>query len=78
MTDTLKIKTLINDKGYKYKFVAKVLGITYNSFYRKVNNKQYFTANEIQMICDLLHIDNLEEKENIFFNQECDKKYNVI
>lgn len=66
MTNTELLKAKIDESGYKLKYIASRLGITYYGFLKKVNNDTEFKASEIQALCDLLNISG-EEKERIFF-----------
>lgn len=66
MTNTELLKAKIDESGYKLKYIASKLGITYYGFLKKVNNDTEFKASEIQALCDLLNISG-EEKERIFF-----------
>lgn len=67
MTNTLALKSLISNKGLKMKYVAEYLGLSAYGFQLKVENKQEFKTSEVTALCDLLNIDSLMEKENIFF-----------
>lgn len=71
MTDTKALREKIDDSGYKLRFIAKKLGITYQGFLNKINNESEFKATEIQTLCNLLSID-IQEKEQIFFAQNVD------
>lgn len=66
MTNTELLKKKIDLSGYKMKYIAAQLGITYYGLSKKVNNETEFKASEIQALCDLLNITG-EEKEKIFF-----------
>ncbi len=68
MTNTIMLKFKIEESGYKLGFISKKLGISYQAFLNKVQNKTEFKQNEIQKLCDLLDL-TLKEKEEIFFNQ---------
>lgn len=70
MTNTEKLNQLIEASGLKKSYIAKAIGKTVSTLSRKINNKQDFTATEIDALCDLLGIEDLEEKENIFFALE--------
>lgn len=72
MTDTKALREKIDDSGYKLRFIAKQLGITYQGFLKKINNETEFKATEIQTLCNLLNID-IQGKEQIFFTQNVDK-----
>lgn len=66
MTNTELLKEKIEQSGYKLKYVASQLGITYYGFLKKINNETEFKASEIQTLCNLLEITKVE-KEQIFF-----------
>lgn len=67
MTDSKAIRDLIQSKGLKFKFVASSLGLSYYAFQQKIDNKREFKTSEIIMLCELLDIKSLSEKEKIFF-----------
>lgn len=67
MTDTKKLNERILASGLKKKYIAKVLGIAVSTLSRKLNDAQDFNTREIKTLCELLGIDSLEEKEDIFF-----------
>lgn len=69
MTDTEKIRELIAKKGLKMQFVARTIGLSSYGFALKINNKNEFKSSEIIALCDLLNIDSLEQKEELFFLQ---------
>lgn len=73
MTDTKKLLEAIKDSGLRKGFIAGKLGITTYGFQKKVENKSQFKAEEIKILCDLLGITSLEEKERIFFASNVDK-----
>lgn len=66
MTDTVLLKKKIDASGYKIKYIAASIGLSYQGFLNKINNKTEFCAPEIKALCDLLKIP-VEEKEQIFF-----------
>lgn len=65
MTNTLKLKALMVEKGFTQEQLAKKLGISEQSLNYKINNKREFKASEITIMIDLLKITNVSE---IFFN----------
>lgn len=67
MTDTMALKELIARNGLKMKFVAEYLGLSPYGFQLKVENKQEFKTSEVAALCELLKINSLKEKEQIFF-----------
>ena len=69
MTDTLELERLIKESGLKKGYIAEVLGISRQAFKKKIKNINVFTATEISLLCDLLKIKSLKEKDKIFFAQ---------
>ena len=65
--DTILLKKIIEDRGIKYQYLAKELGISRESLYNKVNGKTEFTAGEIRSIAKTLALDFLTI-QTIFFN----------
>lgn len=73
MTNTEKLKQRIRDSGYKLGYIAEKVGLSRYGLYLKINNNNGFTINEVTALCDLLGIDTLEEKEEIFFAKQVDE-----
>lgn len=66
MTDTKLLRDKIEESGYKLRFIATKLGITYQGLLKKMSNETEFKASEIQALYVLLNL-NEEEREAIFF-----------
>ena len=66
MTNTKKKKKKIDESGYKLRFIASKLGITYQGFLKKINNETEFKASEMQILRELLNLMDAEF-EQIFF-----------
>lgn len=66
MTDTELLQEKIKNSGLKMTFLAEKCGLTYQGFWKKVNNLSEFTAPEIQELTELLNL-SLEEQQRIFF-----------
>lgn len=73
MTDTIELNGLIRDSGLTKSYIANKLGITLYGFQKKRENKSQFTAEEIKILCEILKIKSLREKEKIFFAEKVDK-----
>ena len=73
MTDTEALKKKISDAGLKQGYIAEQLGLSSYGFANKLNNVTEFKATEIQILCEILHVTSLKEKEAIFFNRKVDK-----
>lgn len=71
MTDKMLLRAKIEESGYRLKFIAKKLGITYAGLLKKINNETEFKASEIQKLANMLKLD-LKEKEEIFFAKDVD------
>lgn len=78
MTDTKELNRVIHKSGLTKSYIAKKLGISLYSFQLKRENKSQFTAEQIKILCDLLDIKSLKEKERIFFASEVDKTPTII
>ena len=66
MTNTDLLKAKIESSGYKLKYIAAKIGLSYQGFLNKINNKTAFTAPEIKGLRELLCIP-ADEAEKIFF-----------
>jgi transcriptional regulator with XRE-family HTH domain len=66
MTDTEKLKFALLKSKLTQREIAKKLGLSFNTVYRKVNGHSEFNASEIQTIGKLLNL-NDQEKSAIFF-----------
>ena len=66
MTDTNKLEGIIKNSGYKYTFIVATLGISYQALRNKLTNKTEFLPTEIEALCKLLNITDLQEKNIIF------------
>lgn len=67
MTNTKILEAKIKESGLKKSFIAEKLGIKYEALRRRIQNEVSFLAREIPVICDLLGIDSLMERDSIFF-----------
>lgn len=72
MTNTLKLKALLLLNGLNQEDLAKYLGLSKQAINMKINNKRAFRLTEISKICDLLNIDNVQERFAIFFVNDVD------
>ena len=66
MSSTHLLRDIISDSGYKFRHLAKEIGLTYQGFFNKINDVSKFRANEIGKLCELLKIDD-ETRNKIFF-----------
>jgi hypothetical protein len=67
MTNAERLKECIKEKGLKYNYIAKQIGLSYYGLQKKINNKTEFKVSEMEAICLILGIDDIE-KRAIFFN----------
>ena len=68
MTDTKKVKARMVELGYTQSEVAKLIGVSTPMFNRKLNNKSFFAAPQIQSMLHLLHVDEKEIIPYFFAN----------
>lgn len=67
MVDSKALKAKIDDSGLKLKYIAEQLGLSDYGFRLKLNGKHDFLTKEVAILCELLKITSLKEKELIFF-----------
>ena len=67
MTNSKELRKLIEEKGFKLKYVAEYLGLSAYGFNLKLNNKQEFKTSEVAALCEVLGNVSLDVKEKIFF-----------
>lgn len=72
MTNSAMLRKLIEKSGYKLRYIAERIGITYQGFLKKLNNESEFKASEIQILYELLSMTEVE-REAIFFANIVDK-----
>ena len=67
MTNTALLEEKIVKSGLKKSYIAKEIGLSLYGLTLKIRNINEFKASEIEKMCILLGIDNLEERCAIFF-----------
>lgn len=67
MTNTALLNMAIRKSGLKKSYLADKIGLSPAGFCNCLNNRAEFKASQINILCDLLGIKTLEEKEKIFF-----------
>lgn len=72
MTNTKLLNDAIGKSGLKKNYIAKAIGITPYCLAKKINNLNEFKLSEVNMLCELLKIKTLSEKERIFFASKVD------
>lgn len=68
--------TLLRE-GISLQQIAELLGINLVTLYRKMKGNSDFYRDEVQQICDYLHLD-LKEKEDIFLIKKLRKRKTKI
>lgn len=69
MTNSLKLRAAILEKGFTQEQLAEQLGMTIATFNYKVNNKREFKASEIKKLAEFLCL-TTDEVNAIFFANE--------
>lgn len=67
MTNTVRLKETINQRGISITFIANTIGITREGLYNKLNGETEFKGSEIAKISKILRLTN-KERDDIFFN----------
>lgn len=73
MTDTALLNLYIRKSGLKKGYLARALCIPPASFSRKINNEREFLPTEIIILCKMLGIKSLKERDMIFFAEKVAK-----
>lgn len=63
-----RIKALMTIRNIKRSFLAKRLGISYNTLTKKLNGKREFNINELWKLKEILDMDN-ELCADVFFSE---------
>lgn len=72
MTNTKLLREKISESGYKMQYIAEKMGISRFALLQKIENKSDFRVPEVQILCDLLGIRTLTERNRIFFANQRD------
>lgn len=74
MTDTVLLLEYVKRSGLKLGFIAEKMGLSRFGLAKKINNENEFKASEIDVLCDILRIDSLEDRQRVFFAKEVEYK----
>lgn len=66
MVNTDLINASIQQKGLKLKFIADKLGMSSTALRKKINNAYEFKVSEAVKLCEILGLDGIQLKNNIF------------
>lgn len=69
MTNTVLLEKKIAQSGLKKGYLAMRVGLSKAGFRNCCTNKAEFKASQIDILCDLLNITSLEERQAIFFDR---------
>lgn len=70
MINTILLLEKINNSGFKRSFIAQKLGISRATLHNKMKGFSEFSLGEVSILCELLKIVDLTEKDHIFFAQK--------
>ena len=73
MTNSKLLKLKIKESGLKLGFIVDKLNTSYAWFNKKLENEKDFNATEMQILCEILNITDLAEKDRIFFAKNVEK-----
>ena len=76
MINTKILKGKIVMAGFTQKRLSKLLGIDAKAFSQKINNKSVFNTKEIDLLCQLLSIQDNQERIYIFLSRSSQKRDN--
>ena len=64
--DNGKLRERIDASGLKKKYIISRLGLSYQGFENKLSGKHEWLNREVDELCDILHITDLDERRAIF------------
>ena len=67
LTNTDLLKKKIKESGLKLGFIADKLGVSRPTLRTRIEGESDFRVYEIVLLCELLNITSLQEKNDIFF-----------
>lgn len=67
MINTELLDAKIEESGYRPAKIAEWAGINYKNLRLKITNKRPFKVNEVEKLCEILHITDPVEVSKIFF-----------
>lgn len=67
MVDTTRLIEKVKESGYRTAWLAEQLDISPAAWSLKLNNKRGFKPEEVKLLCKLLKINSLRERDEIFF-----------
>lgn len=62
----------VDRSGLKLQSIAREMGITRTSLYRKSRNMTSWQSPEVDKFCKIVGVRNKAERESIFFVEKCD------
>lgn len=74
MTNSIEFEVAVKRAGLTKREIAKNLGISEMSLYKKINNITEFKASELSKLYKLFGLETLESQQKIFFSNEVDFK----
>ena len=66
MVNTKLINETIEKKGIKLKFIAGKIGISSTALRKKINNADEFRVSEAVKLCEVLELDGIQLRNDIF------------
>jgi predicted transcriptional regulator len=66
MVNTEAFMDAVKESGMTFSEVAKKMGFSYRSLYRKARNKTIFRISEVEMFCKIVKVTTKSGKELIF------------
>lgn len=66
MVNTEAFMDAVKESGMTFSEVAKKMGFSYRSLYRKARNKTIFRISEVEMFCKIVGLSTKAKRETIF------------
>lgn len=78
MTDFSELNRVINESGYKRRFIAQKLGFSYQTFLNKMNGLSDFTAEEMNAIKDMFKLSDRRVIDIFFAEKSGNMPHNTV
>ena len=69
MVNSNLLRGKIMSMGYTQDSIAQKMKISANTLSAKINGKSEFDLGQVEMLCDMLHIDSADEIKDIFLSR---------